>query len=95
MTGGVQRGYAAPPHFHGSAPLPQRLRLTGSLLKLGSSGLADGSSSATSIIDADLSPGKPLHAETWVHLLEERGFRGVARRDGSVTRYVVTGVRER
>jgi hypothetical protein len=49
----------------------------------------------TSIIDADLSPGKPLHAETWVHLLEERGFRGVERTDATATRYVVTGVRER
>jgi SAM-dependent methyltransferase len=49
----------------------------------------------TSIIDADLSPGKPLHAETWVHLLEERGFRGVERTDAGATRYVVTGVSER
>ena len=42
-----------------------------------------------------LAPGKPLHAETWVHLLEERGFRGVERTDATATRYVVTGVRER
>ena len=24
---------------------------------------------------SDLAPGRPLHAETWTHLLEERGFR--------------------
>lgn len=29
-------------------------------------------------VEADLSPGRPLHAATWVHLLEERGFTGAA-----------------
>jgi hypothetical protein len=48
----------------------------------------------TSVIDADLSPGKPLHAETWAHLLEERGFRVEAQGDGA-PRYVVTAVRQR
>jgi hypothetical protein len=28
-------------------------------------------------IEADLSPGRPLHAATWAHLLEEAGFAGV------------------
>ena len=27
---------------------------------------------------SDLAPGRPLHAETWTHLLEERGFRRTA-----------------
>lgn len=48
----------------------------------------------TSVIDADLAPGKPLHAETWVHLLEERGFTGVERRDGEML-YLVTATRAR
>ena len=28
-------------------------------------------------VEADLSPGRPLHAATWAHLLEEAGFAGV------------------
>jgi hypothetical protein len=48
----------------------------------------------TSVVEADLAPGRPLHAETWAHLLEERGFLGVERRDGQPS-YVVTAVRER
>lgn len=48
----------------------------------------------TSVIDADLSPGKPLHAETWAHLVAERGFRDVEQREGT-PRYVVTAVRQR
>lgn len=48
----------------------------------------------TSVVEADLSPGRPLHAETWIHLLEERGFAGVERRDGAPS-YVVTAVRQR
>lgn len=48
----------------------------------------------TSVIDADLAPGKPLHAETWAHVLDERGFVDVARRDGS-PHYLVTAVRAR
>ena len=48
----------------------------------------------TSVVDADLAPGRPLHAETWAHLLEERGFGDIARRDGTPS-YVVTAVRQR
>ena len=48
----------------------------------------------TSVVDADLAPGRPLHAETWAHLLEERGFGDIGRRDGSPS-YVVTAVRQR
>jgi len=28
-------------------------------------------------VEADLAPGRPFHAATWVHLLEQRGFTGV------------------
>ena len=31
----------------------------------------------TNPVEADLAPGRPLHAATWVHLLEEHGFLGV------------------
>jgi hypothetical protein len=48
----------------------------------------------TSVVDADLAPGKPLHAETWAHLLTERGFDGVEQHAGAPT-YVVTAVRTR
>ena len=30
----------------------------------------------TDPVEADLAPGRPLHAATWVHLLEGRGFTG-------------------
>ena len=29
----------------------------------------------TSPVISDLAPGRPLHAETWSHLLGDRGFR--------------------
>jgi hypothetical protein len=48
----------------------------------------------TSVIDADLAPGKPLHAETWAHLLAERGFAAIDVRDGAPS-YLVTATRER
>ena len=48
----------------------------------------------TSVIDADLAPGKPLHAETWAHLVAERGFARVEVQAGS-PHYLVTAVRER
>jgi hypothetical protein len=48
----------------------------------------------TSVVEADLSPGKPLHAETWAHLLGERGFADATHRDGS-PQYLVTAVRAR
>jgi hypothetical protein len=35
-------------------------------------------------VDADLAPGRPLHAETWVHLLTSRGFTDLCRTDGPV-----------
>lgn len=34
------------------------------------------------VVATDLAPGRPLHAETWVHLLEDRGFLTVHRHDG-------------
>ena len=49
---------------------------------------------STSVVDADLAPGKPLHAETWAHLLQERGFRVDEPRRGSPL-YLVTAARER
>ncbi len=33
-------------------------------------------------VEADLAPGRPLHAATWVALLERRGMLGVERHDG-------------
>jgi hypothetical protein len=48
----------------------------------------------TSVVDADLSPGKPLHAETWAHVLGERGFTAIVRVDGS-PHHLVTAVRAR
>lgn len=35
-------------------------------------------------VDADLAPGRPLHAATWEHLLVGRGFTDLARTDGPV-----------
>ena len=48
----------------------------------------------TSVVDADLAPGKPLHAQTWAHLLAERGFGAVEPAEGT-PRYLVTAVRQR
>ena len=48
----------------------------------------------TSVVDADLSPGKPLHAETWAHVLGARGFR-VADEQHRPTHYLVMAARER
>jgi hypothetical protein len=48
----------------------------------------------TSVVEADLAPGKPLHAETWAHLLTEHGFAGVSVQPGERT-YVVTATRQR
>lgn len=33
-------------------------------------------------VEADLTPGRPLHAETWLHLLGRRGVDALARHDG-------------
>lgn len=33
-------------------------------------------------VEADLAPGRPLHPDTWVHLLGERGFTGIECTDG-------------
>lgn len=49
---------------------------------------------STSVVEADLAPGKPLHAETWAHVLGDRGFGDVARHDGS-PHFLVTAVRAR
>jgi hypothetical protein len=43
---------------------------------------------------ADLSPGRPLHAATWAHLLERRGFLSVSVEAGTA-RYTVTATRHR
>ena len=48
----------------------------------------------TSVVDADLAPGKPLHPETWVHLLAERGFGAIETAAGT-PHYLVTAVRQR
>lgn len=42
---------------------------------------------ASDPVEADLSPGRPLHPETWAHLLRERGL------DVSIDGFVVTGRR--
>ena len=39
---------------------------------------------ARSPVQADLSPGRPLHADTWVALLQGRGFEQVDVWDGSI-----------
>ena len=41
---------------------------------------------------ADLSPGRPLHPETWAHLLVEGGFQPVEVHRGPTT-FAVVGVR--
>jgi hypothetical protein len=38
---------------------------------------------STSVVDADLAPGKPLHAETWAHVLGERGFATIEHVDAA------------
>jgi hypothetical protein len=38
---------------------------------------------ARSAVQADLAPGRPLHADTWVALLESRGFEQIDVRDGA------------
>ncbi|CAN5727771.1 hypothetical protein BH24ACT2_BH24ACT2_09490 [soil metagenome] len=37
---------------------------------------------AVDVVSADLAPGRPLHADTWVALLERRGFTDLVRHDG-------------
>src|SRR5207247_2359476 len=41
-------------------------------------------------VQADLSPGRPLHADTWVALLQARGFGPVDVWDGSVDESLAT-----
>jgi hypothetical protein len=43
-------------------------------------------------VEADLAPGRPLHADTWAHLLTERGFQDVAVVAGD-ERSVITATR--
>ena len=43
-------------------------------------------------IEADLSPGRPLHAATWAHLLAEAGFAGVEITEAG-ERFAVTALR--
>jgi len=43
-------------------------------------------------VEADLAPGRPLHAATWAHLLDEHGFLGVQVIDTGST-YLVTATR--
>jgi hypothetical protein len=47
---------------------------------------------STNPVEADLSPGRPLHPATWVHLLEQHGFLGARVAEGDGT-YTVTGLR--
>src|SRR5205823_11989059 len=44
---------------------------------------------ARSPVQADLSPGRPLHPDTWVALLQARGFGSVDVWDGSVDETLV------
>jgi SAM-dependent methyltransferase len=46
----------------------------------------------TDPVEADLAPGRPFHAATWVHLLEARGFTG-ARVEERASRYAVIASR--
>jgi hypothetical protein len=46
----------------------------------------------TDPIEADLAPGRPFHAATWVHLLEARGFGG-ARVEERGTRHAIVASR--
>jgi len=57
------------------------LRRGGRLALVGTQPAAWGT--ATSVVDADLAPGRPLHAETWAHVLDERGFASIQHVDGS------------
>ena len=73
------------------AELASRVLATGGRLALvGTAPSAWGSS--TSVVDADLSPGRPLHPETWAHLLDERSFVDIAHRDIGSS-YLVTASR--
>ena len=47
---------------------------------------------AANPVEADLAPGRPLHAATWVHLLEEQGFLGTSVTEADGT-YLVTASR--
>jgi hypothetical protein len=47
---------------------------------------------ASNPVEADLAPGRPLHADTWAHLLTERGFGDVAVVAGD-ERSVITATR--
>jgi hypothetical protein len=44
-------------------------------------------------VEADLAPGRPLHAATWAHLLDHRGFTDIVITDGAA--YAVCGRRAR
>jgi SAM-dependent methyltransferase len=44
---------------------------------------------------ADLSPGRPLYAETWSHLLSAHGFADVGAESGAVTDVIGDGFDER
>jgi hypothetical protein len=44
-------------------------------------------------MNADLAPGRPLRAETWCHLLEQRGYRATAQPGTDGTDFLVMAVR--
>ncbi len=44
-------------------------------------------------VEADLAPGRPLRADTWCHLLEQRGYRTSAQPGPGGTDFLVTAVR--
>ncbi|MGE0879764.1 MAG: hypothetical protein AB7L13_18230 [Acidimicrobiia bacterium] len=39
---------------------------------------------AMPIVQADLAPGRPLHVETWTHLLTARGFKAIEVQEGAL-----------
>jgi hypothetical protein len=55
-------------------------------------GTAPAAWGASNPVEADLAAGRPLHAATWVHLLEQRGFTGAAVQEAG-DRYAVSADR--
>jgi SAM-dependent methyltransferase len=44
-------------------------------------------------VEADLAPGRPLRADSWCHLLEQRGYRATAQQGPDGADFLVTAVR--
>jgi SAM-dependent methyltransferase len=99
LGGAVLSGFvdllALPGHARVVEQVRAKLRPGGVLVVLGTSPEAWGH--AVPVAVADLSPGRPLHAETWQHLLVEGGFEKAEVHlgqgpDGPAT-FAVVGVR--